>query len=75
MKPVEFEETNVVFAKDQPGYLPLPAFRDEDGRVTVCYCLTVWERLVILFKSNIWLQVLTFNRPIQPQKPSVKCPL
>jgi len=27
MKPVEFEHQNIVFAKDQPEYQPLPALR------------------------------------------------
>ena len=27
MKPVEFKHQNVVFAKDQPEYQPLPALR------------------------------------------------
>jgi len=75
MEPIKFEGCNIVFAENQPGYLPLPAFRDKNGRVTVCYRLKFWERIVILFMGNLWFQVLTFNKPIQPQKPSVKYPL
>jgi len=74
MKPVKFKETNTIFAKDQPQYLQLPAFKDAEGRVTVCYHLTIWERLTVLFKGNIWFQSLTFNKPLQPQKLSVKRP-
>ncbi len=35
MKPIEFEEQNCIYAKDQPEYLPLPAHKTEDGRVMV----------------------------------------
>ena len=30
MKPVEFPGVNVVFAKDQPEYVPLPAMKVPD---------------------------------------------
>ena len=74
MKPLEFKGSNVIFAKDQPQYLPLPGFKDKDGKLTVCYRLTLWERLVVMVKGNFWLQTLTFNAPLQPQKPSVIYP-
>lgn len=32
MKPVEFPGVNVVFAKDQPEYVPLPAMKVPDAR-------------------------------------------
>lgn len=38
MKPIEFPEQNVVFAKDQPEYLPLPAFRNSGGMGEVVSC-------------------------------------
>jgi hypothetical protein len=36
MKPISFEQQNVVFAKDQKEYQPLPAYKSDfsDGRVT-----------------------------------------
>ena len=74
MKPVEFKGWNVTFAKDQHPYLPLPAFRDKDGKVTICYHCNFWDRIVILFKGKLWFQTLTFNKPIQPQKLMVKYP-
>ena len=75
MKPIEFKGCNVVFAKDQPEYLPLPAHRNEEGCVTTCWKLTFVERIIVLFKGTFYLQTLTFNTPLQPQKPSVRSPL
>lgn len=57
-----------VFAKDQPEYLQLPAFRDEYGAVTMRWKLTIRERLRILLSGDLWLSVLTFNNPLQPVK-------
>lgn len=70
MKLVDFPERNVIFAEDQPQYLPLPAHRalhDLHGRVTCCWVLSFRERLQVLFIGRIWHQVLTFNNPLQPQ--------
>jgi len=75
MKPIEFKEQNVVFAKDQPQYLPLPARREEDGMVITCWKLSFIERVKILFTGKMWLSQLTFNDPLQPQRPQVDSPL
>jgi len=75
MKPIEFKGFNVIFAKDQPEYLPLPAHRNKDGCVTTCWKLTLYERILVLFKGVLYLQTLTFNNSLQPQKPSVRSPL
>ena len=66
MKPIEFKEQNIVFAKDQPEYNPLPAFRDEKGEVITCWNLTFRERLRVLFSGKIWLSLLSFNKPLTP---------
>lgn len=58
----------LVFAKDQPEYRPLPAYRSDDGLVVTRWKLTWAERFAVLFGGNLWLSVLTFNRPIQPVK-------
>ncbi len=71
MKPISFPEQTVVFAKDQPQYLPLPAHRASDdgsGRVTFCWKLSWKERVLLLLNGVLWQQVLTFNAPLQPQK-------
>jgi hypothetical protein len=76
MKPVEFPEHNTVFAKDQPEYLPLPAYRESaNGMVTTCWELTWKERFAMLFGGKLWLQQLTFNKPLQPQRPSIVKPI
>ena len=71
MTPIDFPEVIVVFAKDQPEYLPLPAHMlpgDPYGRVTCCWKLTWRERLSVLLNGVIWQQVMTFRKPLQPQK-------
>lgn len=70
-----FKITETIFAKDQPEYIPLPAWRGEDGRVVTRWRLTWKERLRILFFGNLWLTVLTFNHPLQPVKLETECPL
>lgn len=67
MKPVDFPGSNRVFAKDQPEYMPLPAFVDENGVAVTCWRPTWRERLRILFTGQIWVGQLTFNNPLQPQ--------
>ncbi len=70
MNLVEFPEQTVVIAKDQPEYLPLPAYRfanDPEGRIVCCWRLTWRERLSVLLRGTVWHQVLTFNGPLQPQ--------
>jgi hypothetical protein len=74
MKPIEFAEQNVVFAKDQPEYLPLPAHRTDDGIVTSCWALSWRERIKVLFTGRIWWSVSTFNHPLQPLLPLVDRP-
>lgn len=71
MKAIEFEGQNVIFAKDQPEYNPLPAFKAADGTVTTCWELTPEERLEIFNSGKLWLRQLTFNQPLQPISPSV----
>lgn len=68
MKPIEFPEQNVVFAKDQPQYEPLPAWREEGGMGTVvsCWQLTWRERLRIMFTGRLWVSLAMFGRPLTP---------
>lgn len=74
MAPIEFPEQNVVFAKDQPEYLPLPAHVTTDGQVTTCWEMTPEEREVFLKTGRIYLRVLTFGQPLQPLMLSVEYP-
>lgn len=69
MTPVEFSESNIVIAADQPEYRPLPAHVDGslEQRMTCCWRLTWRERLQVLITGRLWHQALTFRRPLQPQ--------
>lgn len=70
MKLIEFPEQTVVIAKDQPEYLPLPAYQfphDVQGRIAFCWQMTWRERLKCLWNGKLWHQVLTFHQPLQPQ--------
>jgi len=68
MTPIKFPEANIVFAKDQPEYQPLPAFKANtpNGEVVTCWKLSFRERLRILFKGQIWFSLLSFNQPLTP---------
>ena len=68
MKPIEFEGQNVVFAKDQPEYNPLPAFRNNspEGEVVTKWELSEEDLEAINETGCIWLQQMTFNNPLQP---------
>lgn len=68
MKPIEFKEQNVVFAKDQPEYQPLPAFRNDSpqGEVISCWQLSLRERVRILLTGKLWVSLLSFNKPLTP---------
>ena len=76
MKPVKFEGYNIIIAKDQPQYLPLPAYaaRDTTGTVVCCWQLSWRERFKLLFTGKLWHQILTFNKPLQPQHLNVMPP-
>lgn len=66
MKPVSFKGQNVVFAKDQPEYQPLPALIMPDGEVITCWELSDQEIEDVTKTKRIYLQQLTFNQPLQP---------
>jgi hypothetical protein len=73
MTPVEFPEQTVVWAKNQPPYLPLPAYTD--GRETIsCWKLTFKERIKVLIFGKLWLRQCNFGAKLQPQAPCVESP-
>ena len=76
MKPINFNEVNVVIAKEQPQYLPLPAnvSAGPEGIVITCWSMTFTERLKALWTGKIWVQQMAFGKPLQPQKISVEKP-
>jgi hypothetical protein len=73
MRPVSpvlpgYDVAEVVFAKDQPEYMQLPAVRVESPEAPV---LTRWElsdedRKKIAAGADIYLWVTTFGRALQP---------
>lgn len=73
MKPIPFPGSNAVFGANQPEYLPLPALA-EPGQVTACWGMSFRERLKLLFTGQVWQEVLTFGKPLQPTKLSVDRP-
>lgn len=56
----------VVYAKDQPEYLPLPALVTPDGRVTSRWKLEPHELVFIANGADVYLTLHTFNHPLQP---------
>ncbi len=77
MKPQKFPEHTVVYAKDQPEYVPLPVYQFQDngkGEIVCCWKLSIKERWKLLFSGKIWHNILTFNNPLQPQLLSVTKP-
>jgi len=72
MKPTTFKQSTVVYAANQPQYLPLPVHKTPKGVVISCWKLSLWEQIVVAFTGHIFISNLTFNQPLQPQLPSVK---
>jgi hypothetical protein len=58
--------SEVLFAKDQPQYLPLPALVLPDGEVITRWQLDEEERQRVAETGELWLSVQTYHRPLQP---------
>lgn len=58
--------SEIVYAKNQPEYIPLPALRFDDGLVVTRWKPSIWDRMLIAFGGDIYLGLLTFNHPLQP---------
>jgi len=75
MKPIKFKEANCTFAENQKEYLPLPAMKDENSEgcpVISCWKLSFKERVTLLFTGKLWVQLLTFKKPLTPSFFTVK---
>jgi len=68
MKPIKFKEQNVIYAENQPEYLPLPALKvkSDKGEIISCWQLSFIERLRLLFTGKLWVCLLSFNKPLTP---------
>ena len=77
MKPVRFDEVNIVLGEDQEEYQALPAFlaADPQGPVVTCWELSPEELAAVQRTGRFWLMQLTFGMPLQPQLPCVDKPL
>lgn len=64
-------EVLVVFAKDQPQYLPLPASVGPTGIVTTEWEPTAEELEQLFVGGRVQLRVYTFGQPLQPVSVSV----
>ena len=73
MKPVKFKHQNVIFAKDQPEYHPLPALKlnTPEGEVISCWQMSFKERMKVLLTGKVWLSLMSFNKPLTPSYMSV----
>ena len=74
MKPVTFKEQNTVYAKDQKEYLPLPVYKDAQGTIVSCWKMTFKERIKFLFTGKVYVSLMTFNMPLQPQHVTITPP-
>ena len=68
------EVTYVVYARNQPQYQPLPAIKSDRGRLTTRWHLNWRERLRVLFRGDLYIQVLTYGQLLQPIKPFTEEP-
>ncbi len=69
MQPIEFPEQNLVFAKDQPEYQPLPVFYNREsanGEVISAWKLSEEELKQINETGVIWFNMYTFHKPPMP---------
>ena len=71
---IDFPQSNIVFAENQPEYLPLPEYMGDDGNVITCWELTEDERKEVAKTGKVWFSVFTFNQTLQPQRPFVSSP-
>ncbi len=76
MKPVNFDGSNFVYAEDQDEYLSLPVYKHDDelGSVSSCWQLNLRERLKVLFTGRIYSTLLSFGKPLTPQRLDVNPP-
>jgi hypothetical protein len=62
-----FQHLEIVLAKDQPEYAPLPALPVDDGQKLITRWRFSWrERLQVLVRGDLYLWIWTFRRAVQP---------
>jgi hypothetical protein len=68
MKPIPIKEVKdapILFAKDQPQYQTLPAYRYKDN-VVACWGLSWKERFQVFFGGRIFVSLKTWKNPLTP---------
>jgi hypothetical protein len=64
------EDEEMVYAKDQPQYTPLPCLKsrkaDGKGRILTRWTFTDEERKAIAAGADLFVSVLTYQQPLQP---------
>lgn len=67
---IEFPEQNTIIAKDQPQYLPIPAYKTDNANGQVIFKVKLKpEELQKLWNETngeFFISLLTFNQPMQP---------
>lgn len=75
MKITGFPQQNVVFGKDQPEYLPLPAYLDSvSPQHPATFCFEMTDDELEECKKNggkVYFQQFTFGAPLQPVRASI----
>ncbi len=56
----------IIFAKDQPQYMPLPASVDRQGLVMTEWEVTAEELARVLAGGRVRLWIYSFGHPLQP---------
>ena len=69
-----FPEKNILIAKNQPEYIPLPAFASPQGDMTCCFELNEHEMKEALKDGMIFIRRLTFGNRLQPMVKSLLRP-
>lgn len=60
------ERHEIQYAKDQSEYSKLPAIKTQEGIVITRWRLSAEEIARIIAGKDIYLQIHTFNKPLQP---------
>lgn len=76
MKAIKFKECNYTYAETQVQYHSLPGHLRKglgsEYEFIFCMKLNFRERIVLLFTGKMWCSLLTFGKPLQPSRFSVK---
>lgn len=73
MTPIEFPEQTIVWAKNQPPYLPLPAYTNEKETIS-CWRLSWTERINVFYHGRLWLRQMNYGQPLQPHASCIDSP-